>query len=317
MTLVDLAGIGGNSLKSSSWILFVALVMIQGGIMGACFGIYSMHITSGLYFLTFPMVWRMVIPWFAVINWAMFAVCMSWGFVALSIPVRPRAPKQKALLLFVVLLLLYTATHIVWIAMFCKRCHNFYMNSLVGNILKETVETVSEKLAKNEFVETALYVLVSILNWAATPEVYLMYRDHLPPFHLLFWAGWNWSITAFVLGVIPVAVNIIAIVVVLGYKSAVDCGGDGNEGVMPSRLPFFYSLSFRERSDIRKGACTIDDMELSDDESSEYESSNFESKSQSPSPDSEEGSGGTKSSGQDVQRIPSYKPNRSKKRMVV
>ncbi len=321
---MDIPGIGGNSLKRSSWTVLVLMCGLQLGILLFSITMNAMHRSSPSYTITHRLIEKMTFPWFSVINWSMFAICIGWGIVALNIPVRPREPKQKALVLFVLLIFIYTGTHIMWTVMFCKRCHNLYMNSLIGNLLKEAVETVSERLARNDYVDSALYLAVPVLNWAATPMVFQFYRDHFPPLHIHFWLGWNWSITAFFFGVVHIIINLLAIVVILGYKSAIDCGGDGNENVAPSKLAFFYSLTYKERCDVRYGALTLEDLELSD--SDESETSGFENESSSNTGDNEEGSGGTKSSNslksysgssqrEDLKRIPSYKPYR--KRMVV
>jgi hypothetical protein len=206
----------------------------------------------------------------------------------------------------------------MWIVLFLKRCHNFFLGSLAGNLLRNGVEAVSEKLADKDWVQDALYVAVPVMNFLSAPLMYSMYRNSFPPLHLGFLCGWNWALVAFALGVVPVIIDIAALVVVLGYKNAIDLGGDGNERVPPTKLAYFYSLPFVDRSNVRNGAAKLDDYEFASSGSEEYDDfDKTSSESSLREVISEEGSGGTRSisgSEEGIKRIPSYKPNR---RMVV
>ena len=310
--LPDFSGIGGNSLKQSAMTMLGAIFLLVGGIMGACIGIFSLN----QYFIFDVLLDHLLLGWFGVMDWTVWFICMVWGFIAISLPCRPRDVKQKALSVLVVLFIFLIIAHGVWTVMFCYRCHYFFLNSLAGNVMKETVETFSERITHNGWIDKALYVAVPVLNWISAPYVYQLYQ-HLPPLHILFLCGWNWAIVSFVLGIIPIVVTIMAIVVILGYKHAIEKGGDGTENVPPSQIADFYALPYEDRCDIRFGLRKLEDFQYSD-LSDSYSSSSSESESESPE---EEGSGGTGSGSRRsesvseqeekrVKRIPSYKPNR-------
>jgi hypothetical protein len=310
--LPDFGGVGGSSLKQSALNMLGAIFLLVGGIMGACIGIFSMN----QYFIFDVLLDHLLLGWFGVIDWTMWFICIVWGFIAVSMPCRPRDVKQKALSLLIVFLVLLIVTHGIWTVMFCYRCHYFFLNSLAGNVAKETIETFSDRITQNKWIDKALYIAVPVLNWISAPYVYQLYQQ-LPPLNLLFLCGWNWAIFGFLLGVIPIALMSIAVVVILGYKHAIERGGDGSENVAPSQIADFYALPYEDRCDIRLGLRKIEDFQYSD-LSDTYSSSSDYSESESPE---EEGSGGTGSGSRrgesvseednkNVKRIPSYKPNR-------
>jgi hypothetical protein len=304
---LDFSGLGGMSLKQSSLTMLWVIFVVGGALFGTSVGLLSLN----RHYMLDILIENMFIPWFSIANWAMWFICFVWGYIAIILPCRPRFNKIQALNMFLILLVLHTASHMMWMILFLKRAHNFFGGSLAGNIAKETVESLSEKFAQKEWVQNVLFVAVPVLNFLTAPMMYELYRDHFPPLHLAFLVGWNWAASAFVLGAIPVVINCITLVVVLGYKSAVIEGGDGTETVAPSKLAFFYSLPYRDRRDIRDGATLLDDYE---NDYNTTEESGYASSIQSG--EGEEASGGSKTPSSrggghhKVKRIPSYKPNR-------
>jgi hypothetical protein len=322
--LPDFRGIGGMPLKKSVVAMCAVISVLMGGILGTCIGLNTLN----KYFYLDILIERTLFGWFAVVDWAMWVVCIGWGLFAVSIPARPRETKQRALDLFLFFLLCLVATHSLWIVMFCARCHNFFLNSLAGNFIRETVETLSDKIMQNSWIEKAMLIAVPVLNWISAPTMFQLYVQ-LPPLQILFFVGWNWAVVAFVVGMIPVVIMLVTIVVVLGYKHAILMGGNGTENVPPSKIAMFYDQTPVDRADIRAGVVMLEDVLVAREDmgsKSSSSSSSFNSSSDSSSASSsgrsspeEEGSGGTKSSSlrsysskeqREVKRIPSYKPNR-------
>lgn len=260
------------------------------------------------------LIFQLTSDWFEVLTYTCWFVCVVWGFIAISLPVRPREPKRAALFFWLFLIFIHAVGHLVFIIMFCKRCHSFFIHSLLGNITKNTLETFTSSFAQKESVQQALSLAVPVMNMLSAPFVFDLLRQ-VPPLDIIFWLGWNWVIVAFFMGVIPVVSFILTVPVLLGYINAIDHGGNGTERCAPSKIALFYSLDLPDRMDIRRGMRNVEsfqyDLSTSDEASSgssgevrTSRSSSLRSYTGSDYSSEEESKSGPK-------RIPSYKPNRS------
>ena len=306
----NFSGLGNSSLNSSAWTMFYVIVGWTGSIIVAFNVLHSLNKTDVLDVLIF----RMLVEWFEVMSWTVWLITIVWGFIALSLPARPRATKKAALWGFVFLIVCHIVAHSVFIFKFCRICHSFFVNSLAGNVIKATVETMASRFAQREFVQDFMHLTVPVANWVSAPYVFRLLLS-MPPTAFFFWIGWNWALAVFILGILPVICFMTAIVVVMGLIHAVERGGNGNENVAPSKIALFYALDPEDRADVRSGFRKVDEFAFSSEEVSGASSG---------STSEVEGSGGTKSSslrsytdsdveqGKDAKRIPSYKPNRTR-----
>ena len=312
--LPDFAGLGGMSLKSLVWTMYGLICFWTLAIL--IFMVTLHHLNRHDVLEVFII--KITAEWFEVVTYTCWFVCAVWGFLAISLPVRPREPKRKALMFWIFLIVVHAIGHSVFVVMLCKRCHNFFSFSLAGNLAKETVETFLAKQAQNQYVQTALYVFVPIANVVSAPFIF-QFLGQLPPLNFFFWMGWNWVVVAFIVGVIPMLCYMTTITVVLGYVNAIDHGGNGTERCAPSKIALFYSLEYEERTNIRKGFIDVETFQhdLSTGEegssgSSGDSSSVVRSGTHSSSLRSYTGSDvSSESEEKGPKRIPSYKPNRS------
>lgn len=307
--LPDFGGLGNLSLKDSVWAMHWVIVGWTVCVIAFLLTLQSMNQRVILDVLIF----QITSDWFEVVTYTCWFLCVVWGFIAVSLPVRPREPKRAALFFWIFLILLHTVGHSVFIVMLCKRCHAFFTHSLLGNITKETVETFASKFAENQYVQTVLYLVTPVLNIISAPYVYQALHQ-IPPLDFLFWMGWNWVIVAFLAGVLPIICFIAAIPVVLGYVNAIDHGGNGTERCAPSKIALFYSLDYEDRKDVRRGLKTVEsfqyDLSTGDEAGS---GSSGGSGTHSSSLRSYTGSELSSEEEKGPKRIPSYKPNRSGK----
>ena len=285
----DLRGGMGMSVRQLSWMMYTLIVVITGCLLATCVALHSLCV----YDILDVFAYSMLLDWYAVLSWAIWFVCCWWGVIALSMPARPRSNKRRALIFWLFLVGAHIIGHSIYIATFCKRTHNFFLNSLAGNVAKETLETFLNRARTPRILEHFLYVAVPVANWVSAPYVYQFYQ-RIPPFDILFWCGWNWVIVAFVIGVIPLLIFLAAIPIVLGYVNAIDHGGNGTEYCKPSRIAFFYSLHPEDRGDVRAGVKHIEDFLFDDtttDESNVEEEDKYRDGRRSSSLRSYTGSG--------------------------
>ena len=296
--VVDIKGIGRRSLQGSAWLCYYVICGITAFIFGLVQGLATMNHQKivSIYIL------QIFEGWFSVIAWVMWFVCILGGYMAIAMPVRPRASKRAALKFWICLVVAHMATHTIWICCICMRCHTFFFNLLAGNIVKEGVETFLEKSSKKQYTQDILYVTTPVLNFISAPFILKFLSQNLPPLNIIFWAGWNWVLVAFLFGIIPLFCIGTAIPVILGYITAIDMGGNGSENVPPSKIAFFYSLDRQDRNDIRTGNLTLAMIE----DDLLFGSKSGTGSSNSPRSYAVE---------EEPKRIPSYKPNRGKVRV--
>ena len=313
--LPDFSGFGGLSLKNSVWAMYGMIFVWTSLIMAFLLILQGLNKYDALNVLIF----QLTSDWFEVVTYACWFVCVVWGFIAISLPVRPRAPKRAAVFFWLFLIFLHAVGHLVFIIMFCKRCHSFFIHCLAGNITKTTLETFTSSFAQKQIVQQALSLAVPVMNMISAPFVFDLLRQ-VPPLDIIFWLGWNWVIVAFFMGVLPVLSFILTVPVVLGYINAVDHGGNGTERCAPSKIALFYSLDLSDRMDIRRGMRNVESFQYdisTSDEASSGSSGEVRRTSRSNSSSLRSYTGSDYSSEEESKsvvvpkRIPSYKPNRS------
>jgi hypothetical protein len=260
------------SLRHSAWIMYYVMVGWTASIIIVNEALQSMS----KYDVLDVFVYAILSDWFEVVSWTIWLACCVWGFIALSLPVRPREPKRAALLLWIWLIVAHIIGHSIYTIMFCKRCHTLFINSLAGNVFRESVETFFQKSSQKAWVQNFLYVITPVANWISAGYVFQFFHQ-IPPLDILFWCGWNWVIIGFLIGVIPICCFVTTIPIVLGYINAIDKGGNGTESCKPSKIALFYTLDPLDRADIRLGVKNIEDFEYDQstgDESSSGSSGN-------------------------------------------
>ena len=308
--LLDIKGVSSTSLKGSAKLCYGILVFWTAGIIAATLVLNNMNTKA----LIEIFVINVFLDWHAIVPWTMWIICLGWGAIAVYLPVRPRAPKRAALMFWIVLIGCHIVTHGIWITVFCMRCHNFFINSLAGNIAKDTIEMFMSNTAKKGWVQDFLFVATPVANWVSAPYVF-RFLQSLPPLDVVFWTGWNYVIVGFAFGVVPILCFAACIPIIMGYISAVDMGGNGSECVIPSKLELFYSLDARDRMDIRNGIKTITDFEYLDSTDNSGTGSSGASSENEKVAHSKSSSLRSYSESDDIKRIPSYKPNRGKLRV--
>ena len=88
--LVDIKGIGPLSLKRSAWAGFGVIFFWTFSTM------LITNILSGLNHQPLISIYiiHIFLEWHSVLAWTTWFICIAWGAIALSLPVRPRAPKR-------------------------------------------------------------------------------------------------------------------------------------------------------------------------------------------------------------------------------
>lgn len=309
--LPDFRGIGSLSLHKAALTANIVLVAITGLILALSLVLLAMV----RYYAYSIFVQLAFFEWHAASAWTMWLITVVWGFVAIGLPARPRAPKRAALLLWVFLVFCHMAFHILYICVLCWRCHNFFLNTLAGNILKSTFDTLLNQWSTYRGVRDYMYAVVPLMNLISAPHVFRFLHQY-PPLDVIFYLGWSWVYPAFLFGVLPLVVMAGTMVVGLAYMHAVDRGGNGTERCPPSKIALFYSLHPEDRADIRRGLKKIEDFYVLDEEAdlmnTGLTSKELTNEDPGGSDYSSENGGENETSGS-VKRIPSYKPKRGEK----
>jgi dynein intermediate chain 2, axonemal len=274
--MLDIRGIGyGMSLRSSVLSLIAGMSIFTGLIIIGSFLLYNIN-NKPVFDLTVMMVF---LDYHAVIAWTTWLICMTWGWVAISIPARPREAKKAALTFLAFLLFLHAVAHALWIIVLCRRCYVFFLNLLAGNFIRDGVEIAFGKISTSEFVNSLANAATEITNALSIPLIYKALQS-VPPLDIIYMFGLNWVFLAFLLGVIPILMILTAIPVVATYRRAIVMGGNGTENCAPSQIELFYSLHHEDRKDIREGTKNIADFEYfeeSEGEKNRHHESSHES----------------------------------------
>ena len=295
------------SLKRAALTANIVLVLMTGGILAISLVLLAMV----KYYAYSIFVQLAFFEWHAASAWTMWLITVVWGFIAIGIPARPRAPKRAAILLWVFLIFCHMAFHTMYICMLCWRCHNFFLNSLLGNIAKNSADTLLNHWVSYREVRQYMYAVVPLVNIISAPYVF-RFLHQFPPLDIIFYLGWSWAYPAFVFGVIPLTVMGGAMVIGLGYMHAIDRGGNGTERCPPSRIALFYSLHPEDRADIRRNVKKIEDFYLVDEEADLMNTAltSKEHTKEDPGGSDYASSDNGREDG-NVKRIPSYKPKRA------
>ncbi len=307
--LPDFRGVGRFSLRQAALTANVLLVLITGGILAV-----SLVLLAMVRFYAYSIFVQLAFfEWHAAAAWTMWLITVIWGFIAIGLPARPRAPKRAAILLWVFLIFCHMAFHTVYICVLCWRCHNFFRNTLAGNIMKNSMDTLLNQWSTYRSVRHYMYAVVPIANIVSAPYVF-RFLHQFPPLDIIFYLGWSWAYPAFVFGVIPLVFMAGAMVIGLGYMHAIDRGGNGTEKCPPSRIALFYSLHPEDRADIRRGIKKIEDFYLLDEEADLMNTaltSKEHTKEDPGGSDYSSENGDAERGDGSVKRIPSYKPKKT------
>ena len=306
--LPDFRGVGSLSLHKAALTgnivlaAMTALILALSLVLLAMVKFYAYSIFVQLAFF----------EWHASAAWTMWLITVLWGFLAISLPARPRAPKRAAILFWVFLIFCHMAFHTVYICVLCWRCHNFFLNSLAGNIIKNTADTLLNKWSTYNGVRHYMYAVVPLANIISAPFVFQFLKQY-PPLDVIFFIGWSWVYPAFVFGAIPLVVMVGVMIIGLGYMHAVDRGGNGTERCPPSKIALFYSLHPEDRADIRRGAKKIEDFYTLDEEADLMNAglTAKEHTREDPGGSDYSSENGAENESSSVKRIPSYKPRRA------